>query len=839
MSIQVNKNDLNRKVFALNGFRGVDYASSPLEVKPYRATDMANLLLRDGMLRKRQGLKQVYKIAGLEPIEPDKNGNVYGGKFVKVYKPAQDDYLVVQICWIDEIVAEEGMAGNSTYLVIKKGNDGSFNQVNSIQRLAPLGTSINIGSDMYIFGAVSVVGGTGGILKYDGATHEMSEVHDYYIPTTTINIPFMKYGSESDGNGRRIMETDQFVAYPYTSNESANMLTNIVRNKLLARPNTFQTSETDLGVAFFKLDGKIPTVSDSTVVNPHTPVLKIKGEDGLSQYGVFKVKKGSELTVDLNLETGLGSDEYCWYNETAGLALCRSSKAGEIKGTEGNYSVLLKVNDKAFQTFLEKAKDTVYADDNGVKFKEFIIEYANENLGDTETDIVSCKCATLFGVDGANDRIFLSGGTKGNMVYISENDISLQPNPTYFPVDSFIVCGSADAEVSGFMRVTDGRLAVFKDIKTYEDVSVYYASGYYVDHTDTEIGTTYQEARFNVEAGDISRMGISARAIATLDGDNIFTAAEGVYGIQLSSNVASGERYAKERSRTINPKITWMNLSKSKGIVCKDKYFLSVGDGEVYVADARYKYTLQGDQQNTFNYEWFRLTGLYVQEWFVMDGKLHFIDKEGYICEFTDRYADEYMRTSANNELTVNDTTVTFVDVDLSLVKESSFAIDDKGRTWALELTDDKKSIFIPNDIEIEAGESLTLWFCKPVEAYWQSSVLSLDKAIMRKNMWSMAMTVGAEQGGRVDLGYKTRFTHKDNIAVQGVNAGVFEDINFIGGVSFDNGGYLGINTYRFRAFERGFTHLQVLFSSATTTDCAVSEIDIEYSTTIKNIGVG
>ena len=50
--MRVGKNDVNRKVFSLKDFRGVDYASSPLEVKPYRATDMANLLLRDGQLQK-------------------------------------------------------------------------------------------------------------------------------------------------------------------------------------------------------------------------------------------------------------------------------------------------------------------------------------------------------------------------------------------------------------------------------------------------------------------------------------------------------------------------------------------------------------------------------------------------------------------------------------------------------------------------------------------------------------------------------------------------------------------------------------------------------------------
>lgn len=835
MGIRVEKNNLNRKVFALNDFRGVDYASSPLEVKPYRATDMANLLLRDGMLKKRHGFRQVYKLTGV------KDDNNYK-RDVKVHKTADDRYVILQVAE-REFLETPNMVTSSFYLLHKEHNNNYLDVGVTSSLNAAICTSVIVGLDTYFYGDRS--GEI--ILKFNYIAKKFEQIMDFYIPTTTINIPFMQLSNDMDDEtSTRALITDKFVAYPYTSNESANMLTNVVRNKFLARPGAFLDDDIEQGRAFFKLDGKIPKVFEKGFYGVYPdPVLKIETADG-EKLITFKVSY-AENYIDKDSYGNpvvFLSDAYCWYSAEAGLALYRDNRAGEYYGAESNYSVLLKVDDYKFKKFLAEAKSKGYADDKGVEYKEFILEYPNENLGDTQADVLMSNNATIFGVDGANDRIFLSGssgsyGGKGNIVYISENDVNLKPNPTYFPVDSFIACGNASSNISGFMRVTDGRLAIFKDITDVENASVYYTSGYYVDHTDTEIGTTYQEARFTVQAGDISRNGISARAIANLDGDNIFTSKEGVYGIQLSSNVASGERYARERSRTINPKIAKKDLQNSKGIVFEDKYFLAVGDGEVYVADARYKFSLQGDQQNTFNYEWFRLTGLYVKEWFTIDGTLHFIDEDGYICEFTEGYADEYMRESSQNELSVKNGVVTFVDTDLDLVKASAYAIDHNGRTWELKLTEDEKAIVVPGDITITDGSYLILWFCKPIDAYWQSSVLSLETAMVRKNMWSMSMTVNAEQGGRVDLGYKTRFTHKDNVAVQGVNEGFFDDVNFIGGISFDNGGYLGINTYRFRVFERGFTHMQVLFSSATTTDCAVCEIDIEYSTTIKNIGVG
>ena len=92
--MKVDKNQLDRKVFALNDFRGVDYASSPLEVKPYRATDMANLLLRDGMLKKRKGFKQLFH----SKLTPTPSVG-YSELQVKAFKCGQNKYgdvIVVQ-----------------------------------------------------------------------------------------------------------------------------------------------------------------------------------------------------------------------------------------------------------------------------------------------------------------------------------------------------------------------------------------------------------------------------------------------------------------------------------------------------------------------------------------------------------------------------------------------------------------------------------------------------------------------------------------------------------------------------------------------------------------------
>ena len=856
--MRVGKNDVNRKVFSLKDFRGVDYASSPLEVKPYRATDMANLLLRDGMLRKRYGFKQIYKNFPLVD-----EGYTFEEQYdVKLFtsKTVNNNKICVQY-W-DKI--------NKKCHFYLFTCDWKFVKSVSFGACEKLGTSVEVDGKVYIYFGYT------GILQWDNENLYLidgkSSGKIFYAPTTTINIPpiICKLGYNLEKPNETGYEktysffVDEDVRFPYQSHESINMLTGRRKVQLLIKKDLDYGVSVFGGPIYFKLDGKalipdsyseeydyVDKYGNPTLNNEQMGTFNLDYSDSLIE-GEFAAKKG-----------------YCWFNSYYGLMICKNRSYAFSEGavnpttaSKDNYSILA-IYDR--ESFLETVSDK---EANEYGYITLTLEYVEENSIGNSSKILSCNCATTFGVDGANDRIFVGGGENANIIYFSENDISLKPNPTYFPADQFLVCGSSNAPISGFMRVTDGTLAIFKDTTKTADVSVYYANGYYTDAGTGEEGNTYKQARFTVKAGDISRRGISAKAIANLDGDNIFTSEEGVYGIQLSSNVASGERYAKERSRTINPKITQFDLQNARGIVYKDKYFLAVGEGEVYVADARYTFTMQGDQQNTFNYEWFRLTGLNVLEWFIYDDKLHFIDKDGYICEITeDSFADQYLVRSTDGELEMDvkvedgtkSGTVTFNSKDrLALVKASSYAIDHKGRKWQLELINDN-TFKIPDNIINEAdivdSGDLVLWFCVPIAAYWQSAVMDLNSPMYLKNMWSLSMVVSAKHGGKINLGYKTRMNAVSNIEVEGANASTWgQAIDLFGGMqtsmltgvekpfgmyTFDAGGYVGINTYTRRIFDRNFAHIQLLFTSENTADCAVAEMDIEYSIARKNIGVG
>ena len=813
--MKVGRNNIDRKVVSLKDFRGVDYASSPLEVKPYRATDMANLLLRDGQLQKRYGFRQYYQ-----------ENDFFGFPFrERVYS------VSAYKCGKNIIVAYgDATEGYMTFIkTYARNRYGVFEMVNEIYVASLLSEATGVYENEYFY----LFWRYGIKRTKDGLTWE--DINPY-TPTTTINIPLRQYYGDFS-NIKENYYVDGDVTYPNESNESLNILTNERRNKLLLKADPRYDNFQGIGVAgtvtYFKLDGlaKMPISAEDTSTKKPILTVKFNGED--RTIAEFSPVSNEE---DVYWASGIFEIRNNVKSDDLGRFKHDTSSILAITGTVSDLTTLL-----------------ADADVSEFGYIDLTLRFSAD-IPDESHIIYQGSTAANFGVNGADDRIFVASG---NRVYISENTSHIEADASYFPVNQWVECGYGSSPITAMMRVSDGTLAVFKDVSAQDDVAVYYVSGYYESTGVGAEGNEYQRAKFTVKAGDIRRTGISAKSVANLEGDNIFTSKEGVYGIQLSDNVASGERYARERSRTINPKITQFPLENAKGIVYKDKYFLAVGNGEVYVADARYTFTLQGDQQNTFNYEWFRLTGLNVLEWFVFEDKLHFIDKDGYFCEFTEGFADQYLVTTDNNELAVNDNgTVTFNKEErLSLVKASSYAVDGAGNTWQLTLTEDESAILIPEGITIADADDLDLWFCVPIAAYWQSAVMDLNSPMYLKNMWSLSMVASAKHGGKINLGYKTRMNAVNNIEVEGANKFEWgEAIDMFGGLqtsmltgnstefgmyTFDVGGYVGINTYTRRIFERNFAHIQLLFTSETTTDCAVSEMDIEYSIAKKNIGVG
>ena len=479
--MRVGKNNTDRKVFALKDFRGVDYASSPLEVQPYRATDMANLLLRDGQLQKRYGFKQlglttnkgIKRVFSLSDMEIEDSGKQFLLQ-VDDKKENRDgsesDITIFQRYTIDKDVTA---IGDPTEI------DGHY----------PAASGIAVGGDYYLFLP------TYGIVKVfkDTMKIERLSARDMYAPITTINIPLSAYGADMNPIG------DPDLQYPYVSNESINMLTSYRVNELKVKKSldTFEDVKTPSGYnpyLFFQLDGS-PT-------NGNGPA---PGLDWSPIVSIYKNDVGDITWKDIG-DFSWDGDSDSWVNSTLGVSIyMKAGDAPSYPDTASSSRGILRIDN--VDTFKSWVAGGIEDESGYVSLRvSFFDTNAYRQQGTTYDGLYSqdalkifgATCLTTFGVDGANDRIFVGGGAETpNIVYFSENDISLKANPTYFPADQFLVCGSSKAPVTGFLRVTDGTMAILKSTTDISDVSVYYTSGRYEGMSD-EIGNTYYSAKFSI-----------------------------------------------------------------------------------------------------------------------------------------------------------------------------------------------------------------------------------------------------------------------------------------------------------------------------------------------------
>ena len=263
--------------------------------------------------------------------------------------------------------------------------------------------------------------------------------------------------------------------------------------------------------------------------------------------------------------------------------------------------------------------------------------------------IQNCEIGEYFGADGLTDRLFLSGNNNypNSDFYSEANDF------TFFSAGSQTNMGNT--AVIGYTRLTDGTLAILKE-DSQQEASVYYRSGKVVSSGDvSEFGE-----KFSTFAGASGIGAISRYAIGTLAGDNLFLSKSGVFGLELSSNIATTERFAKERSSYIAKKLKEHNdLSKAVSIVYDNRYLLFI-DNVVYVADARTKSRAKGSMSDTFDYEWYywdNIPAVCVAE---VNGQLWFGSNDGKICVFDNEFTDRTYVGSLAGQLAISNSTITY-----------------------------------------------------------------------------------------------------------------------------------------------------------------------------------
>lgn len=261
-----------------------------------------------------------------------------------------------------------------------------------------------------------------------------------------------------------------------------------------------------------------------------------------------------------------------------------------------------------------------------VKFSSTVAGYREK--------IANCRFGTVFGVDGVSDRLFLSG----NPDYPNNDFFSEAEDFTYFPDGNVLTVGDADAAITGYARLSDATLAVFKG-ESVGNPAIYYRTGKEKTVTDTD-GHAVPAAFFPTVAGTAGEYLATPYAVANLSGDVLMLSRNGVFGIELSSNISSVERYTRERSRAILGDLKKRDLSDAVGIVFRGRYYLSVGEGICYVADSRYRATFEGSVDT--GYEWWVWSNIPARTFAIYGDGLIFGTADGRLCRFDEQFSDRY-----------------------------------------------------------------------------------------------------------------------------------------------------------------------------------------------------
>ena len=291
--------------------------------------------------------------------------------------------------------------------------------------------------------------------------------------------------------------------------------------------------------------------------------------------------------------------------------------------------------------------------------------------------IANCNFGTLFGVNGNTDRLFLAGNAEfPNVDFYSEED-----DYTYFGDRNSSVLGSDSTPINGYGRLSDSTLVIYKS-ETSQEASIFYRTGTYKETYDSSGNIESIRGEFRHSAGSIGEGVISRYACANFAGDNIILSRNGVFGIVLAENVATTERYTRERSRSINEKLkTHDDLSEAVGIVYKNRYYLAI-DNVVYIADSRFKYSASDDVDGSYNYEWWFWDNCPVRVWANIGNVLYFGSADGQICVFDNEYTDRTYQDSAAGDLTfdiTNNNVVYNKNIGIELSENDKITLSTEG----------------------------------------------------------------------------------------------------------------------------------------------------------------
>lgn len=407
-----------------------------------------------------------------------------------------------------------------------------------------------------------------------------------------------------------------------------------------------------------------------------------------------------------------------------------------------------------------------FALSNDKNFFEFIVDdilydYKNEPSIDIEVNFdlnpnYSIIANSNFGISfGSENRLFLAGNEDYPNIdrYNVSNDLlgdgikNQSYELSYFPSKNYRVVGGK-AAINGYVLAADSQLYVTKT-KTHGDDCFFIR-----DRVISDDGVvSYKEYRTN-----INKTPINHRCVTRFNNDILMLTLDGLYAIEIASNVLTNERLIKLRSGFINndlkDAIALCDVEDLFILENNEKMYIVVGE-KIFVADSRYVATNENNPVENISYELIEWNSdHYFVNGVVHEGEPLLLTSVGnMIYNFEEGNSDEYVTKHATviSATTMPDTTNTvFVpdsSIDYIFIEPEKYQlfIPNAHKVLGVENVDyaivDATTITITNDLAFRSltdGDYLQgrLYVGAPFYAIsWVDSVISNFEANNRESL--------------------------------------------------------------------------------------------------------
>ena len=292
-----------------------------------------------------------------------------------------------------------------------------------------------------------------------------------------------------------------------------------------------------------------------------------------------------------------------------------------------------------------------------------------------------CKIGVLYGANGGNDRLFLTG----NPDFINYDWYSESYLPTYFPDTNYSKLGSDASAIIGYSKIGN-YLATHKDDFERDQNIILRGSATVEDKSVFKIMNALQGCG-----------ALAPYSFGYISNEPLFLTTQGIFAVTAQD--VTGDKYSQNRSFYLNGKLlNEQHLEEAYAVVYKDMYILAVNN-VLYILDGLQSVVSdKAMPYATRQFCGFYRTNVPAHCMWVKDGELWFGSNDGKVAKFaTDEdspmsYSDDgepiesiWETPDIEGKLFYKNKTLRYIAVRLDSALKTSIKIYTKGlEDWEL-----------------------------------------------------------------------------------------------------------------------------------------------------------